>query len=56
MGVVQPLLPPPEPVRLCGECENSLVGSAGVFCRVFGEQVWDEREAQECPAYDRLRN
>ena len=56
MGVV-PIVPIVEPQRLCGECENSR-GEAGrgVFCSLFNQYIWDEREAQDCLAYDRVRS
>lgn len=55
MSVAPPLRAPREPQRLCSECDNARLGRV-VFCAVFNQVVWDEREAQDCPAYDRLRN
>ena len=48
-------MPVVEPKRLCGECDNSRGAGRGVFCVVFNQYIWDEREAQECLSYDRVR-
>lgn len=35
--------------RTCSNCENAYFGSAGVFCRLFEIDVWNEtKEAAEC--------
>lgn len=36
----------------CDHCENALFGPGGVFCRVFNEDIWNEKVAQDCEQFD----
>jgi hypothetical protein len=40
------------PDRTCNDCTNALHGIGGVYCRFFGEDVFDERIAVECPEFE----
>lgn len=46
-----PVTPPPR--RSCEDCENAYHGAAGVFCRLYKEEIWDEvRTAESCEDFD----
>lgn len=39
--------------RSCEDCENAYHGSAGVFCRLYNEEIWNtEKIAAECEDWD----
>lgn len=42
------------PGAVCSDCEHALFGPGGVYCRVFSEDIWLERVAEECSDYDPL--
>ena len=37
---------------LCGTCVHVTLGHQGLRCALFGDPIWDEREAQTCLAFD----
>lgn len=37
--------------RICSSCENGALSTSGVYCLVFKEQIWNEREAENCDAW-----
>ncbi len=37
---------------LCSECRHVLFGSA-LYCKLFGEPLLDEREAEQCMGFER---
>lgn len=39
------------PDRLCGFCDHAALDGSGVWCKLFGESIFDERVAQQCGAY-----
>lgn len=41
--------------RLCADCEFALMGSGGVFCRMYQEDIFDERLAADCEMYESHR-
>lgn len=38
--------------RRCSDCEHAYFGSAGVFCREFNEDIWDEKVAEDCAMFE----
>lgn len=42
------------PEAVCSDCENALFGPGGVYCRLYSEDIWNERVAAECADYDPL--
>lgn len=39
--------------RSCESCEQAYHGPAGVYCRLYNEEIWDEAAtAAECDDYD----
>lgn len=38
--------------KICGDCEQALLGSSGVYCRLYQEDIWDERVAEECENFE----
>lgn len=41
-----------EETRLCGQCIHAYLGVRGVYCGEWKEEIWDERTAEDCEAYD----
>lgn len=37
--------------RICDDCENSLLGSEGVYCQVFQELIGHADEAERCTSF-----
>lgn len=37
---------------LCGDCVHVILGSV-LQCSLFGEPLWDEREAEQCMGFER---
>ena len=38
--------------RICGNCEHGYLGPGGVFCRVYEEDIYNERVAEECEDFE----
>lgn len=46
-----PVKPPPR--RSCEDCEQAYHGAAGVFCRLYKEEIWNpEVTAESCDDFD----
>lgn len=46
-----PVTEPPR--RSCEDCENAYHGAAGVFCRLYKEEIWNEVvTAEGCDDFD----
>jgi hypothetical protein len=41
--------------RLCSNCEHGYLGSGGVFCRFYREDIMDETIAMTCEEYDPIQ-
>lgn len=37
---------------LCGKCIHAYLGVRGIYCGEWKEEIWDERTAEECEAFD----
>ena len=42
----------PDIGRVCADCVNAYLGKGGVWCRVFHEDINNERVAEDCPEYE----
>jgi hypothetical protein len=40
--------------RVCSDCEHALFGPGGVYCRLYNEDIWQEKVAEECADFDPL--
>lgn len=38
--------------RLCSNCEHGLLGSGGTYCRLFHEDIWNDRTAEDCEHFE----
>jgi hypothetical protein len=38
--------------RVCSECIHAALDSSGVYCKFFGEQILNERVAEECGQFE----
>jgi hypothetical protein len=38
--------------RICSECVHAALDSGGVYCKLFGEQIFNERTAEECGEFE----
>lgn len=38
--------------RICSECVHAALDSSGVYCKLFHEQIFSERVAEECGEFE----
>jgi hypothetical protein len=38
--------------RRCDLCDHAAMSSRGVFCTLLGEDIWDEKIAEECELFE----
>lgn len=36
----------------CADCEHALMGSGGIYCRTYMEEIWNEKTAEDCVDFD----
>lgn len=39
-------------MKICSRCINAALDSGGVYCKMFHEDIYNERVAEDCGAFE----